>query len=145
MIGFNHANTGALIAHALPLPLALPVSFVSHFVLDSLPHYGIPHRKRDTSRLWKKIFVVDFIVTLGLAALAIIWRRYDMLIGGIVGVSPDFFWVARVVRSKSFNLSKPTNAFARWHASIQHYERPWGIYMELPLAFGLFYLFCQVA
>lgn len=33
-----------------------PLALVSHFVLDALPHYGIPHNMRDTSRFWKVFF-----------------------------------------------------------------------------------------
>lgn len=141
MIGFNHALTGALIAKILPLPLAIPLAFISHFVLDSLPHYGIPNRKRDKSMVWRLVFLLDFLGTLGLAALAISWGRYDMLACGVVACSPDFIWVSRVIKTKSFNLSKNLSWFTKWHVKIQHFERPWGIYLELPLAGILFYYF----
>lgn len=144
MIGFNHAATGALIGKFLPWPIALPLAFVSHFALDSLPHYGIEHVKRDKSKAWKIIYLVDFVLAWGLAVLAIRWGRYDMFICGLVSCSPDFFWVLRVVKTHSFNLSANKSRFTKWHAKIQHYERPWGIYLELPLAAILFYFFIQL-
>jgi hypothetical protein len=140
MIGFNHALTGALVARLLPLPLALPVALASHFVLDALPHYGISQKQRDTSRFWKVFFTCDALVTLGLALYAILGHHYALLLGGLVGVIPDFLWVGRVIKNKSFDLSNNTNWFTRWHAAIQKFERPWGLWIELPLAAMLFYI-----
>ena len=62
------------------------------------------------------------------------------LLGGIIGVVPDFLWVARVIRNRSFNLKNNGNWFTRWHAGIQKLERPWGLWVELPLTAVLFYL-----
>jgi hypothetical protein len=36
----NHLLTGAAIAKLLPSPVAIPIAFASHFVLDALPHFG---------------------------------------------------------------------------------------------------------
>lgn len=39
----NHALTGAVIGLAVTNPwLALPLAFLSHFVLDAIPHYDVP-------------------------------------------------------------------------------------------------------
>lgn len=141
MIGFNHAAAGAIIGKFLPLPIAIPLAFASHFFLDSLPHYGIPHHDRDTSLAWRVIYIIDFIAALGLGVFCLIWHRYAMLICGAVACSPDFLWVARVLKTKSFDLSKNSSWFTKWHAKIQRYERPWGIYLELPVATILFYFF----
>lgn len=65
-----------------------------------------------------------------------IWQRPDVFICGVVAASPDFIWVLRIIRTRSFDLSRHGNAFTRWHAKIQRYERPWGIWIELPLAAG---------
>jgi hypothetical protein len=140
MIGFNHALTGALIAHFLPLPLALPAALASHFVLDAMPHYGLPHHHRDSSRFWKIFFTIDALATLSLAIFAIATHHYVILLGGFVAVVPDFIWVGRVLRTHSFDLSNNTNWFTRWHAGIQRLERPWGKWVEFPVAFALFYI-----
>jgi len=47
MIGFNHAAVGGFIGKFLPLPIALPLALASHFVLYALPHYGVPHSRRN--------------------------------------------------------------------------------------------------
>jgi hypothetical protein len=139
MTGFNHAASGGLIGRFLPLPIAIPLAFISHFALDSLPHYGIPHSKRDRSLRWRIFSIADFIATVGLAALAISWHKYAMLACGFVACSPDFFWVARVIKTKSFDLSKNRSKFTKWHVKIQRLERPWGIWLEMPLSVVLFY------
>jgi len=140
MTGINHALSGGLLAKYLPLLVALPLAFASHFLLDALPHYGLPHKKRDKSKFWKLFFVCDFLVAFSFAAYQIHIRHYGIFLGGLVALSPDFAWVARVVRSKSFDLSRNNHWFVRWHAKIQRYERPWGLWVEAPLAVLLFYI-----
>lgn len=139
MIGFNHALTGALFAAYLPLPVAVPLALASHFVLDALPHYGISHDKRNKSKFWKIFFTIDVLATFGLALFAILDHHYAMFLGGLAGVIPDFLWVGKVVRTKSFDLSEHSNWFTKWHAGIQKLEKPWGLWIELPVAVILFY------
>jgi hypothetical protein len=139
MIGFNHAAAGAIISKLLPLPLAIPTAFLSHFILDAMPHYGIPYRQRDKVRLWKIVFITDFFATLGMGLFLFEEKHYAMLICAFTAVCPDFIWVVRVIKKHSFNLGKHKSWFARFHARIQQFERPWGIYIELPLAVVMFY------
>ena len=139
MISFDHGLVGGAIAHFLPLPLALPVALASHFVLDAMPHYGTPHKSRDNSRFWKVFFVLDAFATFGLAAYAILDGHYAMFLGGLAGVIPDFIWVGRVIRTRSFDLSHNTNWFTKFHFAIQRYEWPGGLIVELPLAVFLAY------
>lgn len=139
MIGFNHALAGGLIAKFVPWPLAAPLAVASHFVLDMLPHYGIPAHKRDSSRFWKYFFVADFLLTLSLAFWAIHYHHYAMYVCGQIAVLPDFVWVARVVRKHSFDFSSAESRYEKWHIRIQHYEFPGGLWIELPLAVVLFY------
>lgn len=42
MIATNHALTGAAIAVVIKQPiLAIPLAFVSHFICDAIPHFGV--------------------------------------------------------------------------------------------------------
>ena len=138
MTGFIHASVGGFIGKVLPLPIALPVVFASHFVLDALPHYGIPHGKRD-GWFWKCFTTLDFILSWGyLGVIGLLRHHYAVLACGIAAASPDFIWVARIIRNRTFDLSDHENKFAsrftRWHAGIQRYERAWGVYLEVPIA-----------
>lgn len=139
MTGFTHAATGAFIGKFLPLPIAIPVAFASHFLLDMMPHFGLPHEERN-GRLWKTFTTLDFILAWTYLGYLLISRRdFAMLICGLVAASPDFIWVARVIKSRSFDLSNKKHWFTRWHGQIQ-FERPWGIYVEIPVAVTLGYL-----
>lgn len=140
MTGFNHGLTGGMIAGLLPLPVALPLALASHFILDALPHYGIANWQRDTSRFWKLFFVADVLATFGLATYAVMDNHYAMFLGGLAGVIPDFMWVGIVLKTRSFDLSNHRNWFTKWHADIQRYERPWGLWVEIPLAVILSYV-----
>ena len=139
MTGTNHALAGGLLAKYLPLPLALPLALASHFFLDALPHYGLPNRKRDKSTFWKALFIGDFLLAISFAVFQIHCHHYAIFLGGLVALSPDFVWVTRVAQSKSFDLSSNRHWFTKWHAHIQRYERPWGLWVEAPLAVVLFY------
>ena len=139
MTGFNHALVGGLIGKFVPLPLAIPLALASHFILDMLPHYGIPHDERDGSTFWKVFFIVDFFAALSLAFWAIANHHYAMYICGQIAVLPDFVWVAKVIKTRSFHLSKTNTRFEKWHIAIQHYEYPWGLWTELPLTAILFF------
>lgn len=139
MIGFNHAVVGGFIGKFLPLPIALPLAFASHFVLDMLPHYGIPHHQRD-NRFWRYFCIADFAVSwVLLGGIALYRHQYAIFFSALAATSPDFIWIARVIRTRSFNFSIHKSRFAKWHASIQRYERPWGIYVDVPLAIVLGY------
>lgn len=50
-----------------------------------------------------------------------------MFFAGRAADMPDFIWVARVVRSRSFDFGSYEHWFARWHAGIQRYEFPAGL------------------
>ena len=84
--------------------------------------------------------MLDALATLGLALYAIIDNHFAMFLGGLFATMPDYIWVGRVIKTKSFNLSNNKNWFTRWHSGIQGLERPWGIWIELPLAAVLFYV-----
>lgn len=140
MTGFNHAAVGGFIGKFLPLPIALPLALASHFVLDALPHYGIPHNRRN-GWVWRLITTFDFFFSWGFLGYILLSRHdWAMFACGVIAASPDFIWVARIVRTRSFDLSTNTSHFTKWHARIQHYERPWSIWVELPVAITLGYL-----
>ena len=139
MTGLNHGLVGGAIAHYLPLPIAIPLALASHFLMDALPHFGMPHHDRDRSKFWIIFFTIDALATFFLAAYAILTRHYAMFLGGLAGVIPDFIWVGRVIRTRSFDLSQNDNWFTKTHVGIQRLERPWGLWFELPLTTFLLY------
>jgi hypothetical protein len=69
MTATNHGLMGIVIGAYMPLPYAIPVAFVSHFILDALPHYGIPQKQRNRSKIYKRVVTVDTIAALLLAVM----------------------------------------------------------------------------
>jgi len=66
----NHLLAGAALAKLLPLPLAIPLAFLSHFVLDALPHFGfvnIEDRMKHI-RLFHGAVIADIAVAFALPA-----------------------------------------------------------------------------
>lgn len=132
MTGLNHTVTGAVIGSAIGTPLvALPLAFVSHFLLDVLPHWGdarIPH----ASRKFKVIIVVDTVVTtLLLLAVVIAKPRHwlTMVLAGLVAMSPDLMWLPNFIRVVRRRTVKSYNKFMHLHENMQ-IERPWGLFVE---------------
>lgn len=140
----NHLLTGAALAKVLPLPVAIPLAFVSHFVLDALPHFGFKTIKERMShpRLLGGILLLDCST----ATLFIIWlikgNRWAWLMTGVVAYLPDLLWVYRFIFEERFGKLEPTkgNRFIRFHVNIQKYERVWGLAVEIAYGTAVFAL-----
>lgn len=144
MTGLNHGLSGGLFALTLPPFISFPLSFVSHFLLDMLPHYGIAQRKRNSSKLYRIYTIADTLITLSLAVFVAASNyfseaKWEIFVCSFLATAPDYIWVASVIKNKSFRLDKHRYRFTRWHARIQKYEFARGIYVEIPLSLLLFY------
>ena len=117
MLITNHVLSGAVIGAVAPdVRQAVSLGFLSHFVLDGLPHFGV-----DDAHLMK-VAVPDGL--LGLAAIGVIGRatprdRMAPVLAGIVGAClPDLDKPGRQFFDRS--------PFPRWfdavHARIQDEE-----------------------
>lgn len=136
MTGFNHTLAGSIIAVLVPAPLVPLVAFVSHFVLDALPHFG-RHPKITTingklSRNFKRLLVLDAILCF--AALFFAWWLFPnkwliITVGAFFSALPDFLWLLQP-RAKS----RLARAFFRFATIIQWGERPWGWVLEIVYA-----------
>ena len=114
MLVTNHVLSGAVIgAVATDVPSAAAVGFLSHFVLDGLPHFGV-----DEEHLMA-IAVPDGLI--GLATIAAVARatpagRLVPVLAGIAGAClPDLDKPAQVF----FGRSPFPRWFDRFHARIQ--------------------------
>ena len=151
MILFTHSIAGAALAATQKDPLlATLVGFLSHFVLDVVPHweYGIgPLQKDPLSReaipAYRKI-VIDGLSGVAVpVALFVLWQGADfwLIFGGIVGgMLPDFLQGVHLV----WRSNRPVAALYRFHQSIQRKTaelrgRPW-IGITLTIATTLFFI-----
>lgn len=140
MTATNHALTGAVIALAVKQPvLAVPLAFVSHFILDAIPHFGIhedDHAKRNSHWLFRTVISIDtvlaitMLITIPLLASDIIsW--WVILLGMLAGIAPDSIWIYRFIRSMRNKLVRPYGRVAKFHQNIQWSEKPWGLSVEV--------------
>ncbi len=101
MLELAHALTGGVIAYKIGNPfLALPLSFLSHFAIDLLPHWNphIAEEKKKYGHISHKsiiIIAVDCLIGLSLGlflafkVLPNTGRSVVILLGCLLGILPD--------------------------------------------------------
>ena len=140
MTATNHAMTGAVIALAVRQPaLAIPLAFASHFVLDSLPHFGIYEDdvlKRNRHWLFRTVTSIDIPLMLvllfvapHLAAKKLAWGV--VLAGMLAAIAPDSVWVYRFFNEIKTQQWRPGSRYSRFHQAIQWFEQPIGLIVEV--------------
>lgn len=127
MTGLNHVLTGTAIALAVQQPLvAAPLAFLSHFVLDVIPHFDHPHY-RYGSRYFAIIMTSDGILSVA-AVIAIMLITPAMAgviaVGALCAILPDFTWLYY------YRHNRPQWWFFKFHSKIQWFERPPGALVE---------------
>lgn len=124
----NHTLTGAAVGLAVNPWLALPLGFISHLTLDSVPHFG--HPKLDLSKNpGFSLAVTDGVVSLGLALLLVSFfadQRLPVSLAIFGATLPDLLYIPR-----HFFGWVPSKLFARIHKNIQWSESPPGIITEI--------------
>lgn len=134
MTAINHAVTGAIVAVAVPYTaLALPLAFLSHFVLDMLPHFGNHPTISWGSKEHRLMVSIDTLLCLALVSTFVIVRPENWhlaSLGALLAISPDFGWFGHYFRANGHGESKPYGRIAKLHKAIQWGERPWGLPVE---------------
>src|SRR3954469_10611419 len=119
MVASNHALSGAIIGAVLPLPIAIPLAFMSHFLLDALPHYGIDRKERVTSLTYRLVIGCDLAVGISGGILLAVLHKWNMLICGTIAYSPDLTWVWYYFRQGRTLDLKTQDKFMAFHRKIQ--------------------------
>jgi len=134
----NHLLTGATLAKVLPLPIAIPLAFASHFILDAVPHFGFKNIgslevRNNHKKLLASVILLDIILGISISIWLLASGHYRWLLVGLVAYSPDLLWIYRFIVEEKFGRLAPTegNRFTKFHANIQKYERPWGGFIEV--------------
>lgn len=117
-----HVVVGAAIAAKVGNPyLAIPLAFVSHFVLDKVPHWN-PHLNTEIKKYGKPtkattaLIIFDVLLSLvlgGLIAAAALpnqTQAFIILLGGFAGVLPD------VIEGPYFFLGVKNELIMKWLA-----------------------------
>lgn len=127
MLGFNHTLAGSIIALTIPAPAIPAVAYVSHFLLDIMPHFGRhPKFTKKTPGL-KKLIVGDGIVctVILLSAMVLFPEKWFLLaMGAFFAVLPDLQWIFE-------KWLKTPDWFLAFSSNIQWGERPWGWILEI--------------
>lgn len=146
MTASNHAITGALIAVVVPIPtLAIFASFLAHFVMDALPHFGISQPDA-LKRNKDKRFIYVLIYDVALAGILLI--LLPVLLNTVVPIwfsalcmiacmSPDLVWGWRFYNELRTGKEKPKSFFSKFHSLIQWSESPKGALVEVLWAGGI--------
>lgn len=128
MTATNHALFGGVIALVIKEPvLALPLAFLSHFLVDYIPHYSM-----DDKYLFKKRFNVylffDALICIIMAFLSVLYLENGLLVATcmFLATSPDFMWAYHKLYREHYKGLKPKlGQIARFHKKIQassHYR-----------------------
>lgn len=138
MTASNHALTGAFIGLSVSNPvLALCLAFGSHFVLDSLPHFGDEHNTLHMTlngRLFQTILFSDIALCFLIAATFFVLQPshwFIVVLCAFIATSPDFAWFPdylAALKKKRKPEHGPFRKFAGW---IQWSQTPFGIIPEL--------------
>lgn len=146
MLETPHVAVAAAIASKIPNPfIAIPLSFVSHFVLDKVPHWN-PHIITETKQFGhptKKsttIIVIDTILALGLGssiaflALPDTTKAITIMLASFASVLPD------LIEFPYFYFNKRDSFYEKWSAfqkALQVDSTPfWGILTQLVTIFA---------
>ncbi|MBI1856990.1 hypothetical protein HY003_02380 [Candidatus Saccharibacteria bacterium] len=138
MTATNHALTGSLIGLSVINPfVALPLAFLSHFVLDALPHFGNKTLEMNSSE-FTLMLMVDAWFCLLLVCVLLILQPSGWLVviaSAFLATLPDFMWFPKYWRAIKHRPKRAyKNMFVRFHANIQWSETPKGAYVEIAWA-----------
>ncbi|MFN7088214.1 MAG: hypothetical protein ACK4NX_00075 [Candidatus Paceibacteria bacterium] len=123
MLNTPHLAVGMLIGKSVGNGwLAFFLGFLSHFILDAIPHWdGVDFRGRKLLRKKNLILIFDFIliffillILLELGAFSFSNEHLPMIFGAMGGVFPDIFWIPYYF----LGLRWPKQFF-RFHGKIQ--------------------------
>lgn len=146
MTASNHVVAGALIAMAVSNPVAaVTLAFISHFVMDALPHYGDKNQHSWLNRNFKYVLGIDLVIA-SLFILAIIIAQpvawFMLALCALVALSPDILWLPYFLADLK-HQQKEHSKLAKFLKWIQWGEHPWGIYLEIAVFAGLLSVFLQ--
>jgi hypothetical protein len=133
MTATNHVLTGMLIGASLSNPLfALPAAFVSHFILDSLPHYGDEYVGYNDFK-FKFILGTDAYIALMCLLLVLMLNPANVLLiltCGVLAASPDLMWLPDFIAALRHQPKPVYGSLRKAHSVVQWYQRPKGLYIE---------------
>lgn len=142
MIALNHVLTGEAIALAVKRTIiAVPLAFLSHFVVDAIPHFGNVPFYTPGNPVFPFIVVAD--VLLAIASVFIVChyaknKTWHIVACSIAAALPDAFWALYYAQGE------PSSWFYNFHQNIQWCEQPFGIITELAYTALLIWIIVKI-
>lgn len=138
MTATNHALTGAIIGLVIGNPIALPLAFLSHYVLDALPHFGWPGEegKRLKSNTFRNYLIAEACICFLIVLILFIAHPANWYLAAVcafLAALPDWFSFNRYRHIKNGEQHAP-NLYERFASKIQWFEKPIGGIVELAWA-----------
>jgi hypothetical protein len=136
----NHVLTGAVIAVWIKNPPAvIALSYLSHFLIDALPHFGSPHLKGlvDSVNHWtfKLGIILEFLILI--PVILIIFNLTSGVVSAwlvtasmVAADLPDLMWIPVYIYEKKTKKNKKLGKIASFHSRVQWHQY-WGIVTEL--------------
>lgn len=138
----NHVLVGSTIALAIRQPVyALPLAFMSHFVLDSIPHFGFRASGFKVAFRQRIFYLFEFFDLIGLIIIlaTINFSVILPLLGALCAIAPDFEWAVRYFFFERKDKEGPKRTkLTKFHQYIQWGERPWGAFVEIGVFIGVY-------
>ncbi|HET9174494.1 MAG TPA: hypothetical protein VFN56_04420 [Candidatus Saccharimonadales bacterium] len=140
MTATNHALTGALIGLVVGNTLvALPIALISHFVCDTIPHFG-----KDADETWlrsslfKRSLAADAIICVLITVILFLTHPMHWFLAvlcAFIATSPDLYWISQFKKAvEGKKITRYTNGFGYFAGVIQWFQKPIGIVIEIAWA-----------
>jgi hypothetical protein len=134
MTAINHSLTGALIGLTVANPLiAIPLAITSHFVLDTVPHFGYKYKDKRGIKLSFIVYLfVEAFLCAALVGLLVLNKPIHWplaVICAFLAASPDFLSFNKFYKNLKGLPWKP-GLYAKFASGIQWFERPIGAVIE---------------
>ncbi len=126
MTATNHVVMGALVATVFHNPLiAIPVAVLSHFALDSLPHFDYLEKNQKSLKSLIGLstdmaIAASILVAIYILHPASVWL---VLACAVAAASPDLMWLYYLV-SKKKHPKEARPSIVRFHSNIQGHTGP---------------------
>jgi hypothetical protein len=124
MLGSTHIILGAAVAEQTgSLPLGLTTAFVSHFVVDAIPHSDFEVPENENPKTYQYVLAtLDSLTAFGLIIyLGLAYPHLDLTTlfwGGFFGLLPDLWFHVPLWKNWTRSITKSVYSF---HYMIQHY------------------------
>lgn len=132
MTATNHGLFGAVLAISLQKypAVALAIAPFSHFLLDSLPHFGNDAWGIKSKTFFRFLIFDCMLAVISTLLIAYVWRDIALLViaCAFLAASPDLMWIYYEYMNPSL---KKIHKLPRFHSWIQWSQTPPGILVEI--------------